>query len=375
MAQQQEDKSSKTEEPTDKKLRDARKKGDVPSSKEPGALASTIALFVGLTFIVPTLAPALAGQLGNVVELAPTMVIGTGMPGMHDIGGILLAMLRPIFFIMLPLFATIVVAAIAGVLVQGETVASFERIKPKTSNISPASGFKRIFSAAALVDFAKNLVKVGVIAGVALFLTWGALSGVLPGAELLPETLPSYIRTNAAQLLVIVSIIFIPIAIADIFYKRYDWRKKQRMSMKEIRDEHKDMEGAPEIKQKRHQLRLERAQARMKERVPTANLVLTNPTHFAVALRYERGVDAAPVCVGKGADLMAARIREIAREHDIPIIENKALARALHDTVEVDDVVPAEHWEAVAQIVRWVIDLKSRIRRAPPTGSSLRLGD
>lgn len=368
-----EDKSSKTEEPTDKKLDEARKKGDVPSSKEPGAIAGTVSLFIGMAFLVPSMAPSVSAQLGNLIELAPQISIGTGTAGVADVGLVLESLAFAIIATVAPLFAVMVVAAIAGVLVQGETVVSLERIKAKRKNISPASGLKKIYSPAALVEFLKNTTKVLLIGGIAVWLAWGAISELLPGAVMLPERIPDYIRGRTATVLMIITAVFVPIMIADIIWKRVDWRKKQRMSHKDIKDEHKNAEGSPEMKSKRAQLRFDRARVRMRDKVPTANMILTNPTHYAIALRYERGVDPAPVCVAKGVDLMAGKIREIAREHDIPIVENRSLARALHATVEVDQVIPGEHWEAVAQIVGYVLDLKRKIRRAPPAGSSLRL--
>ncbi|MGK7757029.1 EscU/YscU/HrcU family type III secretion system export apparatus switch protein [Marinovum sp. B10] len=162
------------------------------------------------------------------------------------------------------------------------------------------------------------------------------------------------------------------IAAADIMWKRFDHRRKQRMSMKEVRDEHKETEGDPLIRAKRMGLRRERARQRLASAVPRATVILTNPTHYAVALKYESGKDLAPVCLAKGTDLIAARIRSLATEAEIPIVENRPLARALHDVAEIDREIPVEHWEAVAAIIGYVMDLKSDKHRAPPAGSQLR---
>jgi flagellar biosynthetic protein FlhB len=147
------------------------------------------------------------------------------------------------------------------------------------------------------------------------------------------------------------------------------------MSVRDEKDEMKETEGDPHIKGKRQQIQREKSRQRMAQAVPRATVVLTNPTHYAVALRYEGGADDAPICVAKGADLMAAQIRRLAREADVPIIENKPLARALYDVAEIDREIPVEHWEAVAAIIGYVLDLGRNIRRAPPKGSSLRYGD
>jgi flagellar biosynthetic protein FlhB len=164
----------------------------------------------------------------------------------------------------------------------------------------------------------------------------------------------------------------LPLTLGDIVWTRFSWLRKQRMTHKEIRDEHKEQEGDPQLKGRRLQIARRRSRQRMAQAVPKATLILTNPTHYAVALRYDQTVDAAPVCLAKGTDLMARRIREIAREHDIPVIENKPLARVLHAKVEIDEVVPVEHWQAVAEIVGYVLDLRRNIRRKPPAGSELR---
>ena len=147
------------------------------------------------------------------------------------------------------------------------------------------------------------------------------------------------------------------------------------MTLKEVRDEHKDLEGDPHIKAKRAQIRRYRVTQRIAVAVPTATVVVTNPTHFAVALRYEMGRDSGPVCVAKGADHVAAQIRKLARENEVTIVENKPLARALFATVEVDQMVPAEHWQAVAEIIGYVLSLRRKLKVAPPEGSRLRLED
>ena len=168
------------------------------------------------------------------------------------------------------------------------------------------------------------------------------------------------------------AILLVPIAIADIMWRRFDWRKRQRMSQKDLQDEIKESEGSPEIRSKRARRRRELSQQRTIAVVPIADVILTNPTHYSVALKYDPASDMAPVCIAKGADLVALRIREIGFEHDIPIIENKPLARLLYDTVEIDQVVPVEHWEIVAEIISFVFDLKNNKPRKAPEGSVLR---
>lgn len=370
-----EDKSSKTEEASEKKLADARKKGDVASSREVGSAVGTFSLLIGLIYLIPFMAPSLSGQFGNLIEMAPHISIGTHEAGLKDIGDVTSTFSWPIIATIAPFFGVMVAASIVGVLIQGETVVATERMKPKVSNISPMAGFKRIFSVSAMVELLKNVTKVAIIGGLALFLIYRTMSEILPGGVMIPDMIPNFLRTQVMKIFIATICFMIPITLADVAWKRFEWAKKQRMSLKDIKDENKDADGSPEMKQKRARIRFERANQRIAERVPTANLILTNPTHYAIALKYERGIDVAPVCVAKGVDLMAAKIRELARENNIPVIENRPLARALHASVEIDQVIPGEHWEAVAQIVGYVMDLKRKVRRAPPKGSELRLKD
>ena len=367
-----EDKSSKTEEPTEKKLRDARKKGDVPQSRETGTAMVVLSLLMVLVFVLP-------GTVGQIVQAlqapllgAGTSTIGQGGAGLADAGIVLEGMGAALGMAMMPIFAVMVLAALFGVMVQGSTVVSVERIRPKLSKINPLAGFKRLFSIDAFVEFAKNTGKVLVIG----FLTVWAVADIARSLgqtqSFIPESLPLATLDAVRWIFLATTVFLVPIALADILWKRHQWRKKQMMSLKEVRDEHKDSEGDPHIRARRAELRRARARQRIAQAIPTASVILTNPTHFAVALKYEQGKDDVPVCVAKGADEMARRIRELASEHDVPMIENKPLARALHATVEVDQRIPVEHWQAVAEIIGFVMDLRRNVRRKPPEGSSLR---
>ena len=369
----EEDKSNKTEEPTERKLRKAREKGDVPSSRETANMMSVFSLFILTLFLLPQAAPQLAGVLGGVFESAGQIGVGEGRQGLADLGAVLRALGRPIALTLAPALAVMIAAAVFGVLIQGETVVSLERIRPKLSKLSPGAGLKKIVAADNLVEFLKNVAKVLVVAAIALWVARGAVTGIWQSRGFLPEELPGYLRREVALVLIGATVFLVPVSIIDIVWKRVQWIKKQRMSIKEVRDEHKEAEGDPRVRLRRDEIRRRRARQRVAAAVPTASVVLTNPTHYAVALRYQPGADSAPVCVAKGADLMAAQIRRLAREHDIPMVENRPLARALHATVEVDDQIPVEHWQAVAEIIGYVMDLRRNIRRKPPAGSSLRV--
>lgn len=371
----EEDKSSKSEEPTEKKLKDSRKKGDVPSSKEPANLMGVLSLFLIAAFLSPTLVPELGGVLGEIISNAAFTEVGSGVTGLSDLAVASGNMVSGIAILLGPVMLILVLAAIFGVFVQGELVFALERIKPKASKISPLAGFKRLFSADALVEFAKNLAKVVVVAAVSAWFGYQAVVGIWQTADAVPETLMEYGRSASTMILVGTTAFLFFTASADVLWKRSQWFKKQRMSIREVRDEHKDSEGDPHIKAKRASLRRQRAKQRIAVAVPTATVVVTNPTHYAVALRFEMGRDVGPVCVAKGTDLVAAQIRKIARDAAVPIVENRTLARALHGTVDVDEMVPTEHWQAVAEIIGYVLGLRRNIALKPPAGSRLRLED
>lgn len=366
------DSTEKTLEPTEKRLRDARKKGDVPSSKETGNMVVVVALLGIIAFVLPFQTPRIVDALFGLIEQSASLNVAAGAPGVTRLGQVMSDFATNVVIAIAPMFAVLVVGAAIGAVIQGETVISFERIRPKLSKLSPAEGLKRLFSANSLVEFIKSIVKVFAIGGLAIWFTNQAVRQIWTMSGFLPEYLPAYLVAASQKLLMAAAILLVPIAIADILWRRFDWRKKQRMSQKDLRDEVKESEGSPEIRGKRAQRRRELSQQRTIAVIPIADVILTNPTHYSVALKYDPAADMAPVCIAKGADLIALRIREVALEHEIPIIENKPLARLLYDTVEIDQVVPVEHWEIVAEIISYVFDLKNNKSRKAPDGSVLR---
>uniref|UniRef100_UPI003B51B213 EscU/YscU/HrcU family type III secretion system export apparatus switch protein n=1 Tax=Roseovarius indicus TaxID=540747 RepID=UPI003B51B213 len=369
---EEQDKDTKTEEPTEKRIRDAYRKGDVPASRETGNMVVVLALLGIAAFALPMQVDKLIGSLAVLIEDAGQVVVGNGQVGLNDLQDASSAALSGLVSAILPVFAILMAGALFGALIQGITVVSAERIRPKLSKISPKEGLKRLFSLRSFVEFAKNLVKVLAVGALAVWVTNRAVQDIWAGLGFIPEYLPSYIVAHAKQLLIWTACLLVPIAVLDILWRRYDWRRRQMMTLKEVRDELKETEGNPEVRARRARLRRERSQQRVAVAVPLANLVLTNPTHFAVALKYDPETDIAPVCVAKGADNLAFRIRELAFEHDIPVIENKPLARLLFDVADLDEIVPAEQWEAVAEIVSFVMALKERgVTRKLPPGSGL----
>lgn len=372
MEQQEQNQDAKTHEPTEKRLRDARRKGDVPSSREVGNMTVVLALLGVVTLALPWQGARLAERLAIMLDQAGRISIAPGQTGVSELNSLAWQFSLPVIAAIWPVFLLLLVGGIVGVLIQGETVVALDRLKPKLSKISPLQGFKRLFSGTALIEFLKSLIKVGVAGALAIWITNETVSSMVTGTGFLPENLPGFLADSARWLLLAMAAFLVPLALIDVIWKRQQWRKKLMMTHKELRDELKESEGSPEIRAKRAALRREHSQHRIATAVPTASVVLTNPTHFAVALRYEPGDDSVPVCVAKGTDHMARRIRELAYDSDVPVIENKPLARMLYNTVELDAAVPVEHWEVVAEIIGFVLDLERDISRPLPEGSSLR---
>jgi len=350
------DDSEKTEEPSHKKLSDAHQKGDVAKSQEVSlwfgmvAIAMVIALFAGpmAAGIVPALAAFVAQPHAMAVDGGSLMALVQQLA--LTLGG---AVAVPMLLLM--------VMAVAGNLVQHRPVFSGENMKPKLSKVSPLSGIKRIFGPQGLMNFLKGLAKLVVVSGVVFLVLWPQRDTLGTLVRLDLAAVPLLLQSLSLQVLIGVIAILTIIAGADFMFQRQQWTKKQRMTQQEVKDEHRQLEGDPTVKARLRQIRYERGRRRMMALVPEATVVVTNPTHYSVALKYEDHM-AAPVCVAKGIDRVALKIREIAREHDIPVVENVPLARALYASVEVDAEIAPEHYRAVAQVIGYVMRLKGRMR-------------
>jgi flagellar biosynthetic protein FlhB len=348
------DKDDRTEEPTQRKLDQAIEKGDVARSQEIGTFfvlcGFTLALLVGAGWSARDAALSLRSFLMNAHQVPSDAAAFSAVTSKGVMTGFM-AMGLPLAFIL--------VAALAGALIQHRPLWTFEPMTPKFSRISPMAGAKRLFGKEAWVNFAKGLAKTGLV-GVVLWITlWNEHDRLqsfaqMDVAALLPATLALAIKLMASALA-----LFAVVAIGDFVWQRFSWHQRQRMTKQELKDEFKNTEGNPEVKAKLRQLRAQRVRRRMMAAVPKATVIITNPTHFAVALQYEPGM-AAPLCLAKGVDAIALKIREVAGEHSVPIVENPPLARALYATVEIDDEIPVEHYKAVAEVVGYVLRLKGR---------------
>jgi len=352
------DPSQQTEEPTQRRLEEAHEHGDIVKSTE----LQTLILLLGGTLAIAMFAQSAAAELIKIFRafLSTPDQMGTD-PGelialMRNIMGRLVVILGPIL-------GTLVAFGFASNLVQHRPVLTFERIKPDLGKLSLANGFKRLFGIDGSINLLKGLFKISIVGAAIWTQLWperGALESVL---ELTPQGVAGMMAHLLYKVLIATLACMAFIAAADYLLQRYQFLKRNRMSKQEVKEEFRQTEGDPMVKGRIRAIRLERARRRMIAAVPQATVVITNPTHYAVALKYETGKTAAPVCVAKGVDKLALKIREVAKEHKVPIVENPPLARALHASVEVDEMIPPEHYKAVAQVIGYVLKLTGKLRR------------
>jgi flagellar biosynthetic protein FlhB len=344
------DDSQKTEDPTQKRLQDAREKGEFPRSQD----IVTFATLSGATF-------AIVVWGGEASQIFVSRFGGfMAHPEAFDAsaGGILAlawGVAAALVVILAVPFAAMLVAAIGGNLVQSPLVMSAEKLKLDLTKLSPGKGVSRLFGGEALINFVKGLIKIVCAGAAAVWAVWpdgNALMGLIAADPRAAGASALELTTRMLGAVLAVVAIF---AAIDWFWQRFNFMRRMRMSTQDIRDEMKQSEGDPLVKMKIRQVRMERGRKRMMQAVPTATVIVTNPTHYAVALKYESGTMSAPKCVAKGVDALALRIRELGKQHEVPVIENPPLARALYASVEVDADIPVEHYKAVAQIIGFVM--------------------
>jgi len=351
-----EDDTEKSEDPSQKRLDDALQRGDVAKSQEVNGWFVLAASALIMLSFSGSMTAGLTSMMRGLMSQAHAIPV--------DSGGVMrlfsMISMGTLAAVVLPL-SLLALAAIAGNMVQHRLVWSTESLTPKFSKISPMAGFKRLFSKIALVNFVKGMLKLAVVGAIMAMLLWPKRNQLESMIVMDPVTALMLSKTLSMELLGAVVAVMAIVAAADFLFQYHEWYERQKMSLKELKDEYKQTEGDPAIKAKIRQLRQQRAGKRMMAAVPEASVIITNPTHYAVALKYERGMSA-PICVAKGLDNIALKIREIGGKHDIPIIENPPLARALHATVEIDDEVPPEHYKAVAEVIGYVMRLKNGLR-------------
>ena len=354
------DSSDKTEDPTQKRLDDAHERGDVAKSQE----VNTWFIIAGATLVLSTF----SGSIGSGILMPMRNLIANSWM-IHADGPGLLQLAQSLEYVLIAALGVpllmLALAAIAGNMIQHRLVWSGESLKPKFSKVSPGAGLKRIFGKQAAANFGKGIFKLAALGAVMTAILWPERHRLESMVRFDPAAILGATTSLTLQLMGAVVAMLAVVAIADYFFQYRQWHERQKMSLQEMKQEFKQSEGDPHIKGRIRQLRHARMKKRMMSAVPKASVIITNPTHYAVALSYERGMPA-PICVAKGIDSIALKIREIAMAHDIPIVENVPLARALHATVKVDEEIPVEHYHAVAQIIGYVMGLKRGVagRRA-----------
>lgn len=349
----------KTEAPTPRRRAEAREQGNIPRSAD----LSAAALLLSAIMLLKWFGDNIVGTFRDVMQT----MLGAEMLGdfrTPSIGETLLMMFARCATALAPFLLGLMVVAIAINLAQVGLFFSPKRIQPKLEMLSPLRGLKKIFGGGqGVVTLLMNFVKMLMIAAVAYSAVYDRL-GLIAGSQQLEHTQIFVLIAGVMYDIAIrIALLLLVLSIADYAYQRYKIEKQLKMSKQEIKDEAKKMDGDPQIKARRRQIQQQRAMQRFRKDVPTADVIVTNPTHYAVALKYESGAMHAPKVIAKGADFMALKIREIAAEHGVPILERPPLARALYKTVEVGQEIPEEYYAAVAEILAYVYEISGKAKR------------
>ena len=341
------DQESKTEQPTEKKIRDALEQGKIPVSREASIFASMAALMVIQSFLIGQGVQQLVPTLKGFLDDPDGIRLSTAADAQNLLSVVGLQAMR----FMLPLVIVLIAFGLAASLLQNAPRLVLDRIQPNFSRISPAQGWSRFFGAQGLVEFAKAVFKLVSVSLVVGFMLRASEARAFEAMYTDPAALPEMILTIAMRIVSAICITTILLVALDLAWSRFHWRRELRMTRQELKDEHKQAEGDPLVKARLRSLARDRSRRRMIASASKASLVIANPTHYAIALRYRRDENPAPLVLAKGTDAIALKIRAVAEQNNIPVIENKALARALYEAVQVDQVIPSEFFRPVAEII------------------------
>ncbi|MGB9152299.1 MAG: flagellar biosynthesis protein FlhB [Alphaproteobacteria bacterium] len=350
-----EDKDQKTEAPTGKRLDEAREHGQVPVSRETATWVVLLAVLVIIAWMLPVVMRQMADFLRVFLESPHTFPLDE-----NNLQALMFQVVGRVAMIVGLVFVVLMAAAIGGVMVQTGFFFALDLLAPDLTRLMPSRGLKKLFSLGSLVELAKSFGKLVFLGGIAFFVLVPVAMEVPHMTGLPLEGILLFLQQKAVHLMIVLILGFTVIAAGDLFYTRFQYIRNLRMTKVEVKDEHKQQEGDPMIKSRLRQMRVEKARKRMMAQVPKADVIITNPTHYAVALQYDGLKMAAPVVLAKGINMIADRIREVAQEHNIPLVSNPPLARALHETVEVDHPIPTQHYRAVAEIISYVYKLRKR---------------
>ena len=349
--------SDKTEEPTPKKKKDARKQGNIAKSAEVNKAMTFIAILVVIYMMSGSIISELQGFIVNILSGDFSMTMND-----NTIKILMFKVMMSFMKIVLPISLIIMVFGILGSLIQTGLFFSMESLKPKFSKLNPLTGLKNMFSMKAIV----NLIKSMVVICIMIYLGYSFMSknfeGIIKSGDIYLPHLFNIVLDLIKRILTSITLAIAVVAALDYGYEKFSHKKGLKMTKQEVKEEYKQMEGDPHIKGKIKQKQRQMANQRMMQAVPSSTVILTNPTHISIAIRYEQGKDTTPIVVAKGADEVAFRIREIAKSHDIPIIENVPLARLIYKEVDIDQEIPEEMYKAVAEVLVAVYKIKNKYK-------------
>lgn len=348
--------NDKTEKATPKKREDVRKKGQTAKSQELVSALVFFIVFLTLSFATSSLVEGIIGVFYDTFDQYIFYHITA-----DNIVRLAAGLLIDIMLILLPVFLAAFVAAILANFVQVGVMFVTEPLKMKGERINPINGAKRIFSLRALVELVKSLLKITIIASIVFVFLKNHFHELLDLIYVSPRAIMTVIGELIVKMGLYSAIGLVAIGILDYAYQKFDFERSIRMSKQEVKEEYKNIEGNPEIKSRIRQTQRELARRRMLEEIPEADVVITNPTHYAVCLKYNEEEHDAPVCVAKGVDYMALKIKEVAREHDVMIVENKPLAQALYAATDIGAAIPEEFFKAVAEILAYVYRMQGKV--------------
>lgn len=347
----------RTEQPTPRRIQQAREKGQVPTSRELNTMLMMLLAGTSMLVIGPGIAESFTDLFKQYLNISRANIFDpTAMPVL------LMDAILEALVILSPFFAIMVIAAVAGPLMMGGVTFSAQAIAFKWDKLNPVTGLGRVFSIKGLVELIKALLKFIVIGTVAILFLYTQIEEYLGlGSEPIMQALPHVAHLLNWAFLSVASVLVL-IALVDVPFQIHDYTKQLKMTFQEIKDENKDTEGNPDVRGRVKRVQREIAQRRMMAEVPKADVIVTNPEHYSVALKYDQDNMAAPKVIAKGLDLIAMHIRTIAREHEVPILQAPPLARALHHTTEIDEEIPAALYLAVAQVLAYVFKLRTDTR-------------
>ena len=344
------DEDSKTEEPTEKRIQDALDKGNVPFSRETTILTSTLGIFAAFAFFAGEGVHGIATMLMELIAQSDSTRFSDGA----EVTERLVSIVFKVLIALAPALVTLALFGLAGSLFQNWPAIKLDRIQPKLSKISLKEGAKRMLGRKGLMEFAKTVLKFAIVATAAAVIISSDMDHILLAVLGEPEQLPHHMSAMITKLLAVVCVSILLLSVIDLLWSRHVWHRDLKMTRQEVKDDQKQTDGDPLIKVRQLSLARGRQRNLMLQSVPEATLIVVNPTHFSVALKYDAETDAAPVVVAKGQDLIALKIREIGQANGIPIFENKPLARGLYAGADVGQLIPEEFYRAVAELISYI---------------------